>query len=215
MRQLTEKVHSKNVHVSSLYSEKEAEDFLEKNNLNVVQRKFTNKKTDLQKIKINFPWVMKISSKKIMHKARVNGVKTNINSIKEAEKCFDEISKIENFEEVIIQKMIFGKEIIIGIKNTPEFKHVLMFGKGGSNIEKEKDVSFRVIPIDNKEIESMIDDTKFSKELNKKEIKNIIETINKIQKLIKKYPKIEELDINPLIVNDKEYIVADARLVIK
>jgi len=197
------------------FTEKEAEDFLEKNELKVVQRTFSKNKSDLKKIKIPFPWVMKISSKKIMHKARMHGVKTNINTIEEAEKYFEIISKIENFEESIIQKQISGKEIILGIKKTPEFGHVLMFGKGGTNIEQEKDVTFRVIPIKEEDIKSMIKDTKISKELTEKETRNIIEAINKIQKLIKNNSQITELDINPLMINDKEYMVVDARIVMK
>lgn len=197
------------------FTEKEAEDFLEKNDLKVVQRTFLKKKTDLKKVTISFPWVMKVSSTKIMHKAKLKGVRVNIKTIEEAEKCFNELSKIENFEEVIIQKMIFGKEAIIGIKHTPDFGHVLMFGKGGSNIETEKDVSFRVIPIKEEDIKLMISDTKFSKELTERETKNIIEAVNKIQKLVKRNTQITELDINPLIVNDKEYMVADARCVMK
>ena len=197
------------------FTEKEAEDFLEKNNLPVVERAFANKKENLKKIKIPFPWVMKISSKKVMHKAKTGGVKININSLQEAEKQFDLISKIENFEEVIIQKQMSGKEIILGIKKTPEFGHVIMFGKGGTNIEKEKDVSFRAMPIKENEIISMINDTKFSKELLEREIKNCVEAIKKLQEIIKKNTQIIELDINPLMVNELYYMVADARYVVK
>jgi len=197
------------------YTEKEAEDFLEKNGLNVVERAFVNKKENLKKIKIPFPWVMKISSKKVMHKAKTGGVKTNINSLQEAEKQFDLISKIENFEEAIIQKQMSGKEIILGIKKTPEFEHVIMFGKGGTNIEEEKDVSFRAMPIKENEIISMINDTKFSKELLEREIKNCVEAIKKLQEIIKKNTQIIELDINPLMVNELYYVVADARYVVK
>jgi acyl-CoA synthetase (NDP forming) len=59
------------------FTEKEAEDFLEKNKFPVVQREFIKNKKDLKKIKISFPWVMKVSSTKIMHKAKIGGVKTN------------------------------------------------------------------------------------------------------------------------------------------
>lgn len=196
-------------------TEKEAERFLEKNKFNVAKRDFAKNISQLKKIKIPFPWVMKISSKKIMHKAKLGGVKVNIKSLDEAEKTFKELSKIQFFEGTIIQEMLFGKEIVIGIKNTPEFGHTIMFGKGGTNVEKEKDVSFRIFPLKEKDINELIKDVKFSNTLSKKEINNIVETLNKIQKLIKKYPKIEELDINPLIVNDEEYMVADARLVMK
>jgi hypothetical protein len=197
------------------FTEKEAEDFLEKNNFPVVERAFANKKENLKKIKIPFPWVMKISSKNVMHKAKIGGVKINIKTIEEAEKHFNLISKIENFEEVIIQKQISGKEIILGIKKTPEFGHVIMFGKGGTNIEKEKDVSFRVIPIKDNEIISMIKDTNFSKNLLEREIKNCVEAIKKLQEIIQKNTQITELDINPLIINELYYLVADARYIVK
>ncbi len=194
-------------------TEKQAEDFLEKNKFNVVKRTTVSKKSELSKIKIKFPWVMKISSKKIMHKAKIDGVKTNITSTEQAEKYFDKLSKIENFEEVIIQKQIIGEEIILGIKKTPEFGHVIMFGKGGSDVEKNKDVSFRVLPIKENEIILMIKDTNFSKKLKKREIINIKKTINKIQNLIKHNKNIEELDINPLIITEKQAITVDARLI--
>lgn len=197
------------------FTEKEAEDFLEKNGLMVVEREFANKKGNLKKIKIPFPWVMKISSKKIMHKAKTGGVKTNIKTIEEAEKHFNLISKIENFEEVIIQKQISGKEVILGIKKTPEFGHVIMFGKGGTNIEQEKDISFRVMPLKEDEIISMIKDTKFSKELVEREINNCVTAIKKLQEIIKKNTQIIELDINPLMVNELYAIVADARYIMK
>ncbi len=198
-----------------ILNEKEAEEFLEKNGFNVIIRQFAKNKHQLSKVNIEFPWAMKISSKKVMHKAKIGGVKTNIKTIEEAEKYFDLISKIENFEEIIVQKQISGKEIILGIKKTPEFGHVIMFGKGGTNIEQEKDVSFRAMPIKEDEIISMINDTKFSKELLEREIKNCISAIKKLQEIIQKNTQIIELDINPLIVNELYYLVADARYVVK
>lgn len=194
-------------------TEKEAENFLEKNKFEVAKRTTVSNKSQLNKVKIPFPWVMKVSSKQIMHKVKIDGVKTNITSLEQAGKYFDKLSKIENFEEVIIQKQISGKEIILGIKKTPEFGHVIMFGKGGSDVEKDKDISFRVLPIKENEIISMIEDTNFSKELTKKDTINIKRTINKIQNLIKHNKNIEELDINPLIVTRKQATTVDARLI--
>jgi hypothetical protein len=193
------------------FTEEEAERFLEKNKFNVAKRAFAKKINELEKIKIPFPWVMKISSTKIMHKAKIDGVILNIDSIEKAKQSFSKLSKIKYFEKVIIQETIRGKEIVIGIKHTPEFKHVIMFGKGGHDVEKDKDVSFRIFPI--KDTSKMIKDTKISEELNDKETKQIKNTLEKIQKIIKKYPKILELDINPLFIDDKRATVADARIV--
>lgn len=196
-------------------TEKEAESFLEKNKFQVVKRAFVKNKKDISKIKIPFPWVMKISSSKIMHKAKLGGVILNIESIEQAEQSYSQLSKIQFFEEAIIQETIRGKEIVLGIKKTPEFAHVIMFGKGGTSVEKERDVSFRILPLEKKDTNEIIKETKISQDLTKKETKNIQNIIKKIQLLIKKYPKIQELDINPLLVNEKRAIVADARLVLE
>lgn len=194
-------------------TEKEAEDFLEKNNFNVIERQVVKNIKDIINVKIKFPWAMKISSSKIMHKAKLGGIALNINSIREAEKIFTKFSKMKNFEEVMIQKMSKGKEIIIGLKKTDEFGHVIMFGKGGSNAEKERDISFRVTPLKNKDFIEIINDTKISKTLSEDEKKEIIKILKKIQALSIKHPSIEELDINPLFVCDKSSETIDARIV--
>ena len=194
-------------------TEKEAEDFLEKNKFDVAKRTTASKKSELSKVKIPFPWVMKISSKKIMHKVKVGGVILNVDSIEKAEQSFEQLSKIQFFEEVIIQEMIRGKEIVIGVKNTSEFGHTIMFGKGGSDVEKNKDVSFRIFPLEDKDITEMIKETIISKELSVKELENVKEIIKKIKTLIKHNKNLEELDINPLLVNEKQAITADARLI--
>lgn len=194
-------------------TEKEAEDFLEKNKFDVAKRTTISNKSQLTKVKIPFPWVMKVSSKKIMHKVKVGGVILSIDSIEKATQSFEQLSKIQFFEEAIIQEMIRGKEIVIGVKNTSEFGHTIMFGKGGSDVEKNKDVSFRIFPLEDKDISEMIKETSISKELSVKELENIKEIIKKIQNLIKHNENLEELDINPLLVNEKRAITADARLI--
>ena len=198
-------------------SEKEAEEFLEKKGFKVVKRVSVKNKAELKKVKINFPWVMKISSRHIMHKAKIGGTKLDINSLEEAEKAFSELSKIENFEEALVQEMLVGEELILGLKKTPEFGLALMFGKGGSNVEQEKDISFRIIPLNKKDAEEMIREIKFHRMLEEKNVNLslLIKTIMQMSNLAKKHENISELDINPLIANSKEAIVVDARIVLE
>ena len=197
-------------------TEQEAENLLQKEGFDVVKRLCVKKKTELDKIqkKLKFPWAMKVSSSNIVHKAKVGGVRLGISSIKEAEEKYDELCKIQGSNSVMVQEMLSGEETIIGIKKTPEFSHVLMFGKGGSHVEKEKDVTFRVLPASTKDIDEMMKETRVYSELkkNKVNIKKIERALDKIEKLVIKHPEITELDINPLIVNDKKAVVVDARI---
>jgi len=195
-------------------SEKEAELFLERLKFNTASREIIKNEKEISNIIIKFPWVMKVSSKKILHKKRVGGVIININSLNKAQIAFKKFIKIKDSEAVMIQEQISGGEFIIGLKNTQEFKQVLMIGKGGSNVEKDKEVKFIILPTNKKEIK----ETLLKLNYYKKNIKNIneellIANIIKILNLIKKYPNIEELDINPLIINKNSASIVDARIV--
>ncbi|MEI6731766.1 MAG: acetate--CoA ligase family protein [archaeon] len=197
-------------------TEKEAEDLLEKEKFNVVKRAVARNKSDFNKIsrQIEFPWVMKAASSKIVHKAKVGGVVLNIKNISSAENAFDKLKRIKGFEKVMIQERVHGEELIVGIKRTPEFSHVLMFGKGGTNVQKENDVSFRALPVSVDDVKEMMAETKVFSLLKKKKVKIAVveQNLMKMSRLAEKYPSLLELDINPLIVNNKNAVVVDARI---
>lgn len=195
-------------------SEIKAEDFLEKNGFNVVPRVRVSKKSELSKalIKISYPFVMKISGKKIVHKNYLNGIRLNIKNYTEALKNFLELKKIKGCTEVLIQRKIEGKEFLVGIKYTKDFGHVIAFGAGGIKTEEKKDVSFRVPPLEKKELEHLIKSVKATKGLLKKEGEAIEFFLMQVSDLIEKHPQIKELDINPLMVNGNQAIIVDARI---
>ena len=115
----------------------------------------------------------------------------------------------------MIQETAMGEEIILGIKKTPEFDHVIMFGKGGTNVENEKDISFRVLPVTKKDVNEMLKEVKFYKILEEKQVdtKAIVELIIKLGTLVKKYPFLSELDLNPVFISSKGSKLVDARIV--
>jgi len=189
--------------------EKEAEDFLETRRFHIVKRKFIKNKSELPKIKIKFPWVIKVSSKKAIHKASHGGVKTNIQNLHEAEQAFAKLKKIPGFQGALVQKTIKGQHLILGLKKTPEFGHAILLGAGGSDVEELKDTSFRICPITKKDIKEMIKEIKINV-LNPKQIeKNLL----KLSKLALQNSSIQELDINPLIVNKKQATIVDVRII--
>ena len=196
-----------------IFSEKKAENFLEKEGFKIIERTSLNKISQIDNSlkKIKFPFVMKVSGEKIIHKNKKGGVRLNIKDKTEFIKNFKELKKIKGYQEIIIQKQINGKEFLLGIKKTPEFKHVLVFGYGGIHVEKLKKVTFRVYPLNSKEIKEMIKE--IVPKLSKNEIEMIEKNLMKLCTLIKKYPKITELDINPLMVSENDAIIVDARIV--
>ncbi len=172
---------------------------------------------------IGFPVVLKIHAQKIFHKSEVGGVKINIKNEEEFSVAWDEIEKNikgKNVEGILVQEMVSGNEIAIGMKRDSQFGPVLMFGLGGIFIEIIKDVAFRVAPTDKEEAIKMIKETKGFELLNgargkkKVDITNIAEMIVNLSNLSTKEEKIQSIDFNPVMVMDKQTLITDFRIII-
>ncbi len=168
---------------------------------------------------MGYPVVAKISSDKHLHRTEMEGVIVGIKSDKELTEAFKRLIQVEDVEGVIIQKQINGVEFIVGAKNDPGFGPVVMFGTGGTLVELFKDVTFRVAPIDKKEAKKMIEEIKGKKLLegfrsyepmNKDELAEILAKTSRLAF----EEKIEELDFNPVIANEKEILICDVKIVL-
>lgn len=196
--------------------EKEAEDFLEENGLQIANRKIVSTKQEALEFikKIKFPVVLKITGK--LHKTDEDGVSINV-----TQPFFNqEFERLKNkSKQVLVQEYISGKQLIIGIIKDPTFGHVIMFGLGGIFVEVFKDISFRVCPITKEDATKMIEETKAyeilkgtrgEKPINFKQLSNILV---KVSEIAAKNQNIKELDINPLIANENEVKIVDARII--
>lgn len=172
--------------------------------------------------KAGYPLVMKVNSKKIIHKTDVNGVKMGIKSKKELKDCYEEMAyRFKHMESdgFILQKMYEGHQVIIGMKRDRQFGPVIMFGFGGIFVEIIKDVSYRIAPISIQEAEEMIREIKLFRALEgsrngvKADIRKIADIIVKVSKLAMQNNDVFELDLNPVIVNEMEAIAVDARII--
>ena len=178
---------------------------------------------------IGFPVVMKISSPDILHKTDVGGVKLGINSPDEAEQAFLDITSTVRrrmpgalIQGVNIYEMTEGgREVIIGVTHDSTFGHMLMFGLGGIYVEILKDVSFRVVPVTETDVREMIHEIrtysllKGARGERPVDIEAIVDALLRLNWLVMKFPEINELDINPLVVMTEGAVALDARIIIQ
>lgn len=174
--------------------------------------------------KIGFPVAMKISSKKILHKSDIGGVKTNIKNEEEAKLAFNEImqnarKKLHTRPEgVLVQKMEAGTEVIIGLKKDPQFGQTVLFGLGGIFVEIMKDVSLRIAPLAKDDCIEMIKELKGYSILagarGKKpaNIEALVKVLMAVSKIGVNNPNIAEMDLNPVLVNENTAKVVDVRI---
>lgn len=180
---------------------------------------------------IIFPAAMKISSRDIVHKFDVGGVRLKVKTKEEAQQAFKTI--IENVKKhkpsakidgVIIERMARrGVEVILGAARDPKFGPICMFGLGGTLVEAMKDITFRLAPMWEISAEIMIQTIKAYSILKgirgapPCDIDAIKDCILRLSQMLTDHPEIAELDINPLIVypEGEGCVVADSRILLK
>jgi 3-hydroxypropionyl-CoA synthetase (ADP-forming) len=178
--------------------------------------------------KVGFPLVAKIVSPEILHKTDVKGVKVGLQNHEDVKNAFNDmygrLSKQYNVKGVLLEKMAAagGVELIVGLQNDPQFGPVIMAGIGGIYTEVFKDVSFRVLPITKEDAISMIDDLKGNKILKgfrgmpPVNMNILAEALVNIGKFgTEMAPYYESIDFNPIIFYENEYVVVDAKILLR
>lgn len=171
--------------------------------------------------KTGYPLVLKVLSPSAVHKTDLGLVKTGIDNEDELTGAWAELAakKIKK-EGILVQKQLSGVEMVIGMKRDSQFGPVLMFGLGGIFVELLKDVSFRIAPLKKKDAREMVKEIKGHKALlgfrsqkpvDLEKLTGILLSLSKLS-LQEKYVK--EVDLNPVIANEKGAWVVDPRLLI-
>ena len=178
---------------------------------------------------LGYPVVLKIASPKITHKSDVGGVKVGLESPGEVREGFLQI--LENVQRALpnvpvngveVQKMLpGGTELIVGVSRDHQFGPLVMFGLGGIWVNLLKDVSFRLAKgLSLEEIERMIQETKAYTLLRgfrgkpPLDTRAVAETIARVAQLVRDFPEIAELDINPLVAYESGVGALDVKMTI-
>jgi len=177
---------------------------------------------DLESLSLRFPVALKVCSPKILHKTDVGGVQLNIKNREELRSAFTTFRRKFPKEPLLVDQMEEkGVEIIVGLVQDPTFGLTIMCGIGGIFTELYKDVSFRVVPIDQFDAEEMIEEIKGKKLLegfrniqaNKQLVIDLLLKTSKIGEEL--MDRIDQMDLNPVFVYKDDICVVDAKLILK
>ena len=203
-------------------AENEVKDLLKAYGIKTTKYEIVDKIEELEKIRLKFPVALKVCSNKILHKTDVNGVKLNIKNMDELKKSFKDFKRRFPREKLLVDQMVEkGVEIIIGLVQDPTFGLCVMCGIGGIFTELYQDVSFRVVPIDEYDARDMIEEIKGKKLLEgfrniKADKELVVDLLLKVSKIGKQLmDHIDQMDLNPVFVYEKDYCVVDAKLILK
>ena len=175
---------------------------------------------------MGFPAVLKVVSPQILHKSEVGGVKLDLKGEEEVKDAFGEIVKrarevsSEVLGVLVTPMAPRGQECIVGLVRDRQFGPVVMFGLGGVFVEVLKDVSFRVVPLTDLDLEEMVREIRGYSVLEgirgelPKDVGALKDIIARVAQIGLDLPEVKELDLNPVIVHERGASIVDARAIV-
>ncbi|MFZ4806408.1 MAG: GNAT family N-acetyltransferase [Hyphomicrobiaceae bacterium] len=172
--------------------------------------------------------VIKILSVDIPHKSDVGGVRLNLETPLQVEQAAELMleraraarpdARIDGFTVQPMIRRSHAHELIVGVSEDPTFGPLLMFGAGGTAVEVLRDAAYALPPLDLRLAHDLIRQTRVSRLLAgyrdraPANIEAIAMTLVKLGYMVASHPAIREIDINPLLADETDAIVLDARI---
>ena len=177
----------------------------------------------LQWEKLRKPVCVKLIADNIYHKTDVGGVIKNVIDLNVAKKILTQWKQdFSSTVKLLISEMRDNEcQILLNIKKNPSFGYILSIGIGGILVEKINSKSLCIIPDTVDELSDFLENSKIGFLLNQfrgryKIDKNImIDYICRLISLVKAYSSIDEIELNPILIQNNELYIADAIMVIK
>lgn len=210
--------------------EVEAKEILRSYDLSVPEGAMAHSPQEAAEIaaRIGFPVALKVVSADVLHKSDVGGVKLGIASEEDVFDAFDLLSlrvsrraPQAQVDGVYVEKMCRrGLQVILGITSDPRFGPLLIFGLGGTFIDRLEGFACHLAPITADEAMQMLSETRsyallqsFSDRGNV-DISAIVSGLQRISQLATDFPVVKELSIDPYLVGPPgtDAMVVDARM---
>jgi acyl-CoA synthetase (NDP forming) len=179
--------------------------------------------------RIGFPVAVKIVSPDASHKTEVGGVALGLRdeaAVRTAAETMAARLKAHHPAAVVsgflVQEMVDGLEMILGVREDPQFGPFMLAGVGGVAVEAMRDVAIRLLPIDEDTARGMLSSLRGASLLGafrgrpERDVDAVVRAMTGLSRLFLDHRNcLSDLEINPLIVLAKGHGVraVDVRMV--
>ena len=163
---------------------------------------------------IGFPVAVKIVSPQASHKTEVGGVSLHLadaDAVRSAATAMaahltrhDPKAAIEGF---LVQEMVDGLEMILGVREDPQYGPIMVAGLGGVMVEVLKDVAIRLLPVDEETARDMLRSLRGAALLGvfrgraPRDIGAVVKAIVGLSRIFTEHRQVlSDIEINPMIV---------------
>jgi acetyltransferase len=178
---------------------------------------------------IGLPVAMKVDSPNISHKSDCGGVRLNLSTLQAVRSAYHEIvddvkrhRPDANINGVAIEPMILkrhGRELMVGAFRDEVFGPTLIFGEGGgTRIDARRDRAVALPPLNRFLASDLIRSARAYRLLGAYRgmpginMEALEDVLLRVSEMVCELPWIQEMDINPLIVDEHGAVAADARV---
>jgi len=177
---------------------------------------------------IGFPVVLKIVSPDILHKTEAGGVLIGLRTAEEVATGYETIlararehdpaARIVGVQ--VQQQLGSGREVLVGAIADPTFGPLVTFGLGGVLVEVLRDVTFRLAPASVDQALEMLEGIRAAELLRgvrgdpPVDRRALAQMIAQVSRLISDFPQIREIDLNPVLADERGATAVDARIVV-
>jgi acyl-CoA synthetase (NDP forming) len=164
--------------------------------------------------RIGFPVALKIVSPEASHKTEVGGVALSLRDAGAVRSAADAMSqrlkshraqaRIDGF---LVQEMVDGAEVILGVRQDPQFGPFMLVGLGGVAAEAMRDVAIRLLPVDEDAARDMIRSLRGAALLGPfrgqpaRDVDALIRAMTGLSRLFVDHsPWLSDLEFNPVMV---------------
>jgi acetate---CoA ligase (ADP-forming) len=175
--------------------------------------------------RIGFPVVLKAMVSGLTHKSEAGGVELDLADEASVAAAVTRMEQRFGGEgsgvRLLMQPMLRGlSEMIVGITTDPHFGKVVLVGAGGTTTEILRDRSLRLAPVTQAEAEEMVRELRSFPLLDgfrgrpRAAIEELARIISRVSELAIEWDdRLEELDLNPVLVGEQSALALDALIV--
>jgi acetate---CoA ligase (ADP-forming) len=111
---------------------------------------------------LGYPVALKLHSPKPIHKTELGGVILGLKTAADVERAAEQLfTTIERAPElgcdgVLVQEIVEGLELLVGMRVDPQFGAIVVLGLGGVFVEAFDDLALRLLPVDAADVRGML-----------------------------------------------------------
>ncbi len=176
---------------------------------------------------LGWPVVMKLADVAIAHRSDVGGVVLGLYDERGVREAFDRLCTVSaknpqsRVSQVVVQAMERpGVELILAARVDTGFGRIVVLGLGGVMVEQMQEAAFRLVPVTEHDVVSMLDEWDGRKLLAgyrgmpSVEAAVVADVVVRLSNEVGRQRRIREVEFNPVVVTDSGLVAVDWRMLV-